>query len=190
MLRALAWFIAAALHLAAPAVAILGYAFADSALPPEPFRHIICVFPIDQLNPLSLAQGATEPEVDALFGVRSTQARRQQPDWCVRYQYSPSLSYTLLFRHGAVDSMWLTEGAFVPYLCEGILVKSVHVPLRSWYPSEAPRYTTRCRCSPGDVFTCGDLDAAEQGDEADEAWSTSELRSLSPVLGGLVAGAE
>ncbi len=27
-------------------------------------------------------------------------------------------------------------------------------------------------------------DAAEQGDEADEAWSTSEPRSLSPVFGG------
>jgi hypothetical protein len=27
--------------------------------------------------------------------------------------------------------------------------------------------------------------AAEQGVEADEAWSTSELRSLTPVLGGL-----
>jgi hypothetical protein len=26
--------------------------------------------------------------------------------------------------------------------------------------------------------------AAQQGDEADEAWSTSELRSLSPVFGG------
>jgi hypothetical protein len=28
-------------------------------------------------------------------------------------------------------------------------------------------------------------EAAEQGDEADEARSTSELRSLSPVFGGL-----
>jgi hypothetical protein len=28
-------------------------------------------------------------------------------------------------------------------------------------------------------------EAAEQGDEADEAWSTSEFRSLSPVLGRL-----
>jgi hypothetical protein len=27
-------------------------------------------------------------------------------------------------------------------------------------------------------------EAAEQGDEADEAWSTSELRSLSPVFDG------
>ena len=31
-------------------------------------------------------------------------------------------------------------------------------------------------------------DAAQQGDEADEAWSTSELRSLSPVFDRLPAG--
>ena len=70
MRRSIAWFTAAAFHLAALMVAVLGYAFAEGELPPEPFRGVICVFPIEQLNPLSLAQGATEPEVDSLFGVR------------------------------------------------------------------------------------------------------------------------
>ena len=36
----------------------------------------------------------------------------------------------------------------------------------------------------------GVSDAVEQGDEADEAWSTSELRSLSPVLDRPDAGVE
>jgi len=155
MRRSIPWFTAAALHVAAPVVAVLGYAFAEAELPPEPFRGVICVFPIEQLNPLSLAQGATESEVDALFGVRSTPAPRQQHDWCVKYQYSRSLSYTLLFRQGTVDSMWLTEGVFVPYLCEGIVVRTVRVPLRSWYPSEASRQTRECGCSPSDLAPCG-----------------------------------
>ena len=154
MLRPLAWFTAVALHVAVPVAALLGYAFADSELPAEAFRGTICVFPIEQLNPLSLAQGATEAEVDALFGVRPTRVARQQPSWCVRYRYSSRLSYTLLFRHDAVDSMWLTEGAFVPYLCEGILVRTASAPFRSWYPSEAPRYTRGCGCASGDMSPC------------------------------------
>jgi hypothetical protein len=126
-----------------PVVAVLDMRRSDF----QAIRGTICVFPIERLNPLSLAQGATEAEVDALFGVRPTRVTRQQPSWCVRYQYSSGLSYTLLFRQDAVDSMWLTEGAFVPYLCEGILVRTVNAPLRSWYPSEAPRYTRGCGCS-------------------------------------------
>jgi hypothetical protein len=155
MRRSIAWFTAAALHVVALVVAVLGYAFADAESPREPFRRVICFFPIEQLNPLSLAQGATEPEVDALFGVRSTSTPRQQSDWCARYQYSDSLSYTLLVRNGAVDSMWLTEGAFVPYLCEGIVAKTVGVPARSWYPAEAPRYARACGCLLADSFPCG-----------------------------------
>ena len=135
MLRPLAWLTAVALHVAVPVLAVLGYAFADSELPPEAFRRTICVSPLEQLNPLSLAQGATEVEVDALFGVRSARVAPKQSSWCVRYQYSSGLSYTLLFQQGVVESMWLTEGVFVPYLCEGILVRTVNAPVRPWYLS-------------------------------------------------------
>jgi hypothetical protein len=154
MRRSIGWLIAIALHVAVPVVAVLGYAFAEAELPPEGLRRTICVFPIQQLNPLSLAQGATEVEADALFGVSSTPAPRPKQAWCVRYQYSSRLSYTLLFRRGAVDSMWLTEGEFVPYSCEGIVVRTVRVVARSWYPSEAPTRASACGCSAADLSPC------------------------------------
>ena len=40
-----------------------------------------------------------------------------------------------------------------------------------------------------DVLCGVEHDAIEQGVEADEAWSTSELRSLTPVLGRQLGGA-
>jgi hypothetical protein len=43
---------------------------------------------------------------------------------------------------------------------------------------------TREQCAKG-IRCARSRGAAEQGDEADEAWSTSELRSLSPVFDGL-----
>jgi hypothetical protein len=98
MRRSIGWLIAIALHVAVPVVAVLGYAFAEAELPPQALRRTICVFPIEQFNPLSLAQGATEAEADALFGVSSTPAPRPEHAFCVRYQYSSSLSYTLFFR--------------------------------------------------------------------------------------------
>jgi hypothetical protein len=155
MRRSIGWLIAIVLHVAAPLVAALGFAFAEAELPPQSLRRTICVFPIEQLNPLSLAQGATEAEADALFGVSSTPAPRPEQAWCVRYQYSSSLSYTLLFRRRTVHSIWLTEGAFVPYSCEGILVKTVGVAARSWYPSEVPRHASACGCSAADLSPCG-----------------------------------
>jgi hypothetical protein len=178
------WLIAVAIHIAVPMAGVLGCSFAEAELPPEPSRGIICVFPSEPLNPLSLAQGATEPEVDALFCVRSTPTPHEQREWCIRYRYAPSLSYTLLFYQGAVSSIWLTEGDDVPDACAGIVAKVKRVQPRSWYPSQAPGYARGCGCSPAD--TCVGLDAAEQGVEADEAWSTSELRSLTPVFGGPV----
>jgi hypothetical protein len=143
--RLIACLMAVSLHVGAPAAGVLAFAFAEAELPPEAIRRTICIFPMpgEHFNILSLAQGATEPEVDALFGVRTrtTLTTHTERDWCARYQYSPSLSYTLLFRHGAVKAMWLTEGAFVPDACGGIVVKTESIPQRSWYPSEAPHYT-------------------------------------------------
>jgi hypothetical protein len=107
-----------------------------------------------RLNPLSLVQGATEREVDALFGASSAEAAHRQQDFCVRYQFLPQLSYTLLFRHRVAESIWLTEGDFVPYLCDGILVRTIRVLPKPWYPSQAPRNGRSSGCYVGDAAPC------------------------------------
>ncbi len=144
MIRGMAWVAAIVLHFGVPAVGALGWVFAASDLPTvPPWRHID-VWPIDPFNPLSLAQGSTEPEVDALFGIAPARRAPSGSDRCVRYQYSPRLAYVMLFREGTVDAMWLTEDGFIPYLCKRILVRTVRVPARAWYPVEGRRRTTRC----------------------------------------------
>ncbi len=144
MIRAAAWLIAAGLHVAVPFGGVLAYNLLDRELPPVQGRTCWGWAWIEQLNPLSLAQGATETEVDALFGVRSARTEKLQRDRCVRYEYSPRLSYTVLFRRGVAESMWLTEEGFVPHLCEAILDRRVKVAARRWYPSEATRASIGC----------------------------------------------
>ena len=156
MIRSVAWSIAVLLHCGLPVVGGLGWAFAASGLPEvPPWRHVdIFVFATDFFNPLSLAQGSTEAEVDVLFGVRPAPSEVHLEDRCVRYEFRPHLSYTLLFRRGVADSIWLTEDGFVPYLCDGILVRSVKVGARPWYPTEAPRQSAQCGCPPQRSSTC------------------------------------
>jgi hypothetical protein len=154
VIRATAWFVAAALHVGVPAALGLRWVYADAGLPAVPPRLIVEVWPIDWFNPVSLLQGATEPQVVRFFGSSEISRDTGLRPKCVRYQYSPHLSYTLLFRSGTVESMWLTEEEFIPYLCERILVATVKVAPRPWYPSEAPRYPSGCDCSSWSASTC------------------------------------
>jgi len=156
MIRFVAWSIAVLLHFGLPIVGGLGWVFAASDLPEVPrWGHgDVFVFPMERFNPLSLVQGSTEAEVDILFGLRPAQGEQHREDRCVRYEFRPRLSYTLLFRHGLAESMWLTEEGFVPYLCEGILVRSVKVTARPWYPTEAPRHSSACGCPQQRSSTC------------------------------------
>jgi hypothetical protein len=146
--RLSAYLISMLLHLGMPFLILLGFAFADSELPAQYVPGCILVDPIESLNPLSLLQGATEPEVDEFFGAQSTSTRRRPPDWCVRYKYSPRLSYALLFRHGRVESIRLTQEDLTPYSCEGILVRTVEVARRDWYPSAMPPRRSPPGCPP------------------------------------------
>jgi hypothetical protein len=154
VIRVTAWLVAAALHLGVPAALGLRWVYADAGLPAVPPRLIVEVWPIDWFNPLSLLQGATEPQVARFFGSSEVPRKTSLRLGCVRYQYSPRLSYTLLFRSGTVESMWLTEDGFIPYLCERALVGTVKVAPRPWYPSEAARLTSGCGCPTLRASTC------------------------------------
>ena len=155
MTRAAAWLIAAVLHVVLPLGAAVRYAFVEPELPPEFFRGDIFLIPaIESFNPVSLAQGATESEVDLLFGAPLGQKAYGVRDSCVRYQYSPHLSYMLLFRHGTVETIWLTEDASVPHPCEGMVARTVEVAPRPWYPSEVPRDTEERGCAWMGLWTC------------------------------------
>ncbi len=152
MIRAAAWLVASGIHLGVPIGGFIAYALVNS-LPPERIGGDPFFPPRLQLNPLSLVQGASEAEVDALFRVspgRSQSSRTR----CVRYQYSPRLSYVVLFQHGVVETMWLEEGGFTPYPCEGILSRTVHVRLQPWLPAEPPRPDRECGCPPLMSLTC------------------------------------
>ena len=68
------------------------------------------------------------------------------------------------------------------------------VRLVSGYPQPTPLALLSRRCCSTEITLPGleaehsrsNNDAVEQGVEADEAWLTSELRSLTPVFGGRV----
>jgi hypothetical protein len=155
VIRAIAWLIAIGIHVTLPVGGFVVYALGES-LPPLPIGGDVFFPPPMQLNPLSLAQGATEAEVDTLFGVRSGSFRRLHHT-CVGYQYSPRLSYVMLFREGVVQTMWLAEDGVTPYLCEGILTRTVQVRPRPWLPPELPRPASECGCPPWNSLSCSGL---------------------------------
>jgi hypothetical protein len=157
VIRVGASLIAVALHVLLPAVLAVVHAYAKVELPevavPPMFREVY-IEPLESFSPLSLLQGATESEVARVCRVRAVGIVRPQTDVCVRYQYSARLSYILLFRNGVVDSMWLTEDAFVPYRCERIVVKTIHIPPQPWLPSQALRQRSGLGCAPADETVC------------------------------------
>jgi hypothetical protein len=169
LIRPSAYAISTLLHVVAAFLLVYGYAFAEADLPPRIIRGCILVDSLDKLNPLSLLQGSTESEVDAFFGARVDRARVRPQAWCVRYKYSPRLSYTLLFRDGVAQSVRLTDGHYIPVSCEGILVRSVEVQAQDWFDPAPPPRTNRCGCPPWGASSCAA--AAEQEDAPDEAQS-------------------
>ena len=151
-MRSLAWLVSVGIHLATPLGAFVGWALV-APLPAKPVWGDFVPDTRVQLNPISLAQGATEAEVDALFGVLSGGPRGSESR-CVRYRYLPRLSYVMLFRGGVVESIWLEEGASTPYVCEGILRRTVLVRALPGLPTELARPAAECGCPPFHSPTC------------------------------------
>lgn len=167
MVRASAWVVAAALHLGVPAAGLAWLALSAEAWPEPPIGGIICIWPVEWFNPLSLAQGARQAEVDALFGVSATAPVAQSGERCVRYRYSRHLSYTVLFRGEVADWVTLTPDAHIPEGCRGRSMLTVQAPRRAWYPERLEPPRTNCGCWPRDNLGCAA--GADEQDDGDDA---------------------
>jgi hypothetical protein len=150
VIRASAWLMAVGLPVALPAVLTVREAYATITLP----QVAVFIEPPPSFNPASELQGATQSQVARLFTMSTASTVTAAGVFCVRYRYSPRLSYVLHYRQGTVESIWLTEDGFVPYRCEGILVRESRIPMQSWLPTAAFGHESRCGCPPGPYTTC------------------------------------